>query len=93
MSDIICKDPFKQCDEWECKKAGACQSDVPSLEIGHLTADDYIAVGEVAEHEDGSATFELTLGKNALRLIVEVGFTSILRDGIRSMSKEGVKHD
>ena len=93
MSDIICKDPFKQCDEWECKKAGACQSDVPSIEISHLHADDYIAVGEVAEHEDGSATFELTLGKNALRLIVEVGFTSILRDGIRSMSKEGEKHD
>lgn len=93
MSDIICKDPFKSCDEWECKNAGACQSDVPSLEIGHLTADDYIAVGEVTEHEDGSATFELTLGKNALRTIVEVGFTAILRDGIKSAAKEGEKHD
>ena len=93
MSDIICKDPFKQCDEWECKKAGACQSDVPSLEIGHLTTDDYIAVGEATEHEDGSATFELTLGKNALRTIVQVGFTTLLRDSIKNITKEGEKHD
>lgn len=92
MSDIICKDPFKQCDEWECKKAGACQSDVPSIEIGHLTADDYIAVGEVTEHEDGSATFELTLGSNALRTLVQVGFTSLLRDGIKSEAKEESKN-
>lgn len=93
MSDIICKDPFKQCDEWECKNAGACQSEVPSIEISHLHEDDFIAVGEVQEHEDGSATFELTLGKNALRVIVEVGFTAILRDGIRSAAKEGEKND
>lgn len=91
MSDIICKDPFKQCDEWECKKAGACQSDVPSLEIGHLTADDYIAVGEVTEHEDGSATFELTLGSNALRTLVQVGFTTMMRNGINSLSKKDEK--
>lgn len=88
MTEIICKDPFKNCDEWECKNAGACQSDVPSLEIGHLTEDDYIAVGEMTEHEDGSATFELTLGKNALRTIVQVGFTTMLRDGINSLKKE-----
>ena len=93
MSDIICKDPFKQCDEWECKNAGACQSDIPSIEIGHLHSDDYIAVGEVQEHEDGSATFELTLGKNALRTIVEVGFTSILRDGLKISTKEGDSHE
>ena len=93
MSEIICKDPFKECDDWECKNAGACQSDVPSIEIGHLTEDNYIAVGEVKEHEDGSATFELTLGKNALRTIVEVGFTSILRDGLKISAKEGDSHE
>lgn len=93
MSDIICKDPFKNCDEWECKNAGACQSDIPSIEISHLTDDDYIAVGEVTENEDGSGTFELTLGKNALRTMVEIGFTAILRDGIKSLYKEGEKHD
>lgn len=91
MSDIICKDPFKECDEWECKKAGACQSDIPSLEIGHLTEDDYIAVGEVQEHEDGSATFELTLGSNALRTLVQVGFTTMMRNGINSLSKKDEK--
>lgn len=91
MSDIICKDPFKECDEWECKKAGACQSDIPSLEIGHLTEDDYIAVGEVTEHEDGSATFELTLGSNALRTLVQVGFTTMMRNGINSLSKKDEK--
>ena len=91
MSDIVCKDPFKECDEWECKKAGACQSDVPSIEIGHLTEDDYIAVGEVTEHEDGSATFELTLGSNALRTLVQVGFTTMMRNGINSLSKKDEK--
>ena len=76
-----CKDPFKNCDDWECIKNG-CQSDVPSIEIGEMVDDKFLVVHDVVEHKDGTATVQLDLGKNALRLLVEIGFHSIVRAGI-----------
>ena len=78
-----CKDPFKNCDEWECIKSG-CQSSAPSIEISHLTDDDFIIVHEVVENEDGTASVALDLGKNALRMLIEIGFIAVIKEGIRS---------
>lgn len=85
-----CKDPFKNCDDWECIKKG-CQSNAPTIEISHLHDDDFLVVHEVVEHEDGTATVQLDIGKNVLRTLVEVGFIAILRDGIRKAEAEDSK--
>lgn len=85
-----CKDPFKNCDDFECLKNG-CQSDVkpkPSIEIGHLNDDDFLVVHEVKEHEDGSATVQLDLGANAMRTLLQVGFIAIIKQGIRNAGEE-----
>lgn len=82
MSDIKCKDPFKNCDDWECQKAGACQSSAPTLEIGHLHDKDFIVVHEVIENDDGTASVQLDLGANALRMLVEIGFVAMLKQGL-----------
>lgn len=41
-----------------------------------------IVVKEVTEHEDGSATLDLDLDSESLRLLVEEGITSLLKKAI-----------
>lgn len=60
----------------------------PSIEIGHLNDDDFLVVHEVKEHEDGSATVQLDLGANAMRTLLQVGFITILKQGIRNAGEE-----
>lgn len=84
MTDFKCKDPFKRCDDWECQKAGKCQSDAKTLEISHLTDDDFLVVHDVIEHDDGTASIRLDIGKNVLQMLVNVGFNSIIRYAIRN---------
>lgn len=60
----------------------------PSIEIGHLNDDDFLVVHEVKEHEDGSATVQLDLGANAVRTLLQVGFITIIKQGIRNAGEE-----
>jgi len=60
----------------------------PSIEIGHLNDDDFLVVHEVVEHEDGSATVQLDLGANAVRTLLQVGFITIIKKGIRNSEGE-----
>ena len=53
-----------------------------SIEIGDLLDDKRIVVHEVIENEDGSATVTLDLGADALRMIIQVGFLTIVKRGI-----------
>jgi hypothetical protein len=85
-----CKDPFKNCDDFECLKNG-CQSDAATIEIGHLHDDDFLVVHDVVENPDGTATVQLDLGKNALRTLLEVGFIAIIKQGIRNAEAEDSK--
>lgn len=78
-----CKDPFKTCDDWECLKNG-CQSDARTMDISHLTDDDFLVVHEVIENEDGTASIKLDIGKNVLQMLVNVGFNSVVRYAIRN---------
>jgi len=41
-----------------------------------------IGVGEITENEDGSATVELDLDPEAVKLLLNVGFNKILKDHI-----------
>jgi hypothetical protein len=58
-------------------------------DISHLTENDMIVVKAVAEHEDGSATVELSLGANTLRLLLELGFKTLVTEAIKSGDANG----
>lgn len=58
-------------------------------DISHLTDDDMIAVKGVQEHENGSATVELDLGVNTLRLLLELGFKTLVTQAIKSGDVNG----
>ena len=86
-----CKDPFKNCDDWDCIKNG-CQSDAgarPSIEIENLTDPRLLVVHHIEEHEDGTATLTVDIGSAALRTIVEVGLITIIKNGIKNAALEG----
>ena len=54
----------------------------PSIEIGHLNDDNVLVVHCITEHEDGSADIDLTLGKETMRMLIQVGFFTILKHGL-----------
>ena len=58
-------------------------------EIGHLTDNDMIVVKAIAEHENGSVTVELDLGVNAMRLLLDLGFKTLVMESIKSGDVNG----
>lgn len=54
-----------------------------TIEIGKLDNRDMIVVHHVTENEDGSATVELDLGANAVRLLIELGFSALVKEAIK----------
>jgi hypothetical protein len=49
-----------------------------------------IIVKEITEHEDGSATLDLDLDSESLRLLVEEGITSLLKKAIDNEDGYGI---
>ena len=48
------------------------------VDISHLDKDNMLIVHCVTENEDGSANVELDIGGDALRLLIELGFRTLL---------------
>ena len=47
-----------------------------------------ITVGDITENEDGTATIELDLDVEAVRLLLNVGFNQILKDHIDEQERK-----
>jgi hypothetical protein len=59
-----------------------------SLEIGDLLEDKFIVVHDVVEHEDGSASVKLDIGADAMRILLQIGFITMIKEGIRKDDPE-----
>lgn len=59
-----------------------------SFDISHLTDADMIVVHQVTENEDGTASVELDLGANTLRLLIELGFCALVKESIKMGCEE-----
>ena len=53
-----------------------------------LETDAFIAVSDMVEHEDGSATFKIDTTPEATRLLVEMGLVSLLEKAIDENNKD-----
>ena len=53
-----------------------------------LDSDALIKVGDMVEHEDGSATFQIDTTPEATRLLVEIGLVSLLEKAIDKENEE-----
>jgi hypothetical protein len=53
-----------------------------------LDSDALIKVGDMVEHEDGSATFRIETTPEATRLLVEIGLVSLLEKATDKNNKE-----
>ena len=60
-----------------------------TIDISELDNWDMIVVHHVTENEDGSATVELDLGENALRFLIELGFCTLVKEGIKMGGENG----
>lgn len=59
-----------------------------SIEIGDLLEDKFIVVHDVIEHEDGSASVQLDIGADAMRILLQIGFITMIKEGIRKDDTE-----
>ena len=47
-----------------------------------MTDDNELVIRSITDHDDGSATVTLDLGPEALRLLVEIGFCTVIKQAI-----------
>jgi len=59
------------------------------IEIASIYENAAIIVHEVAENEDGSATVKLDLLPEALRMVIEVGFITLIKQGLTKERTDG----
>lgn len=54
-----------------------------SLEIGDLLEDKFIVVHDVIAHIDGSASVKLNIGADAMRILLQIGFITMIKEGMK----------
>ena len=54
-----------------------------------MTDDNELVIRSITDHDDGSATVTLDLGPEALRLLAEIGFRTVIKQAIAREELDG----
>ena len=54
-----------------------------TINISELDDENMIVVHKVTENENGTASIQLDLGPNAVRLLIELGFCTLVKEAIK----------
>lgn len=60
-----------------------------TINISNLDDQNMIVVHKVTENEDGTASVQLDLGANAVQLLIELGFRTLVKEAIKMDGENG----
>ena len=60
-----------------------------TINISELDDQNMIVVHKVTENEDGTASVQLDLGANAVQLLIELGFRTLVKEAIKMDGENG----